>query len=125
MLSATVQIQKLTQFHYTGWPDFDAPTNTQSIISLVKEVRKRTAQLRKQECKILVHCSAGVGRTGTFIALYRIMKQLENSATIAQQMAEFSDRNWEDHYALQSVDIFNTVLKLRRERVHMVSKFSI
>ena len=75
-LSDTVEPQKVIQFHYTGWPDFDAPTNTESFVGLVKEFRKKIAQLRKSQCTVLVHCSAGVGRTGTFIALYRLMKQL-------------------------------------------------
>ena len=50
----------------------------------------------------LVHCSAGVGRTGTMLALNKIMEDI--------------DRGSED------IDIFNTVLNLRSERVLMVQK---
>ena len=51
----------------------------------------------------LVHCSAGVGRTGTMLALNKIMEDIDNRET------EF-------------IDIFNTVLNLRSERVLMVQK---
>merc|ERR1711915_1045010 len=50
---------------------------------------------------MLVHCSAGVGRTGTFISLDQILRAIDNSKT-------------------NEVDIFHTVYKLRRERKFMV-----
>ena len=112
----------MTHFHYTGWPDFGAPTNTESIISLVKEVRRKIAQLRKKECTILVHCSAGVGRTGTFIALYQIMTQLEEIASsLVEEIEGMSESNWVQHYSSKTIDIFNTVLKLRSKRPDMAS----
>ena len=78
MLTGSNFIHSVIQFQYTGWPDFGAPTDTKSIIALVSELKKKVTHLRKKECKVLVHCSAGVGRTGTFIALYLIMEQLKD-----------------------------------------------
>ena len=113
-------------FQYTGWPDFDAPTNTESIIALVGELRKKVTYLRKKECKVLVHCSAGVGRTGTFIALYQIMEQLKEIGLYKDRgILGISAGDWEAYYYSQTIDIFNTVLKLRSKRVHMVSKINI
>ena len=114
--------QILVQFHYTGWPDFGAPKCTEPIISLAKEVRKKVDHLGKKECTILVHCSAGGGRTGTFIALYQIMAQLEEIASISGRgTSGMSEKDWEEYYYPKTIDIFNTVLKLRSKRCQMVS----
>ena len=66
-----------------GWPDFGAPTTTGSIITLAKAVRQvvelHTKDKRRSNdnVKILAHCSAGVGRTGTFVTLYQFMEILD------------------------------------------------
>ena len=41
------------QFHYIGWPDFGAPTTTDSIIVLAKAVRKIVAQKKQNNVKVL------------------------------------------------------------------------
>ncbi|KAL3880535.1 hypothetical protein ACJMK2_032769 [Sinanodonta woodiana] len=58
--------RKVTQFHYTAWPDKDVPDTAWSLVEFWKYVRKNNAYGKGP---VTVHCSAGVGRTGTFIAL--------------------------------------------------------
>ena len=104
--------RKFTQIHYTGWPDFGAPTNTAPITNMVKDVRKMVTMLQKTtQINILVHCSAGVGRTGTLIVLYQMMEDLDKLVPRYEQGCGNSDL---------SVDVFNTVLNYRSKRVHMV-----
>jgi receptor-type tyrosine-protein phosphatase R len=73
-------------FHYwyTAWPDHNLPENPNALIQLIKQVES----YRKFEEKspILVHCSAGVGRTGCFLALAIGIKQIdtENLVDIVQ-----------------------------------------
>ncbi|EDQ90184.1 uncharacterized protein MONBRDRAFT_2986, partial [Monosiga brevicollis MX1] len=58
--------RRITQFHYTDWPDQGVPASPHSFVQFVRTVM--TSQQRAQASPpLLVHCSAGVGRTGTFI----------------------------------------------------------
>lgn len=59
----------VAQFFFQGWPDFGVPESTCSIRKLVymlEEYQKLTDPLRPT----LIHCSAGIGRTGTFLAIH-------------------------------------------------------
>ena len=103
--------------HYLGWPDFGAPSETKPIINLVKDVRKLIntsikMKSKKEKINVLVHCSAGVGRTGTFIALYKLMEQLDDL------VPEYKKGGI---YQKLTIDIFNTAFKLRTKRVFMVN----
>ena len=103
---------------YVGWPDFGAPETTAPIISLVKAVRKLVTAKTK-DVKILVHCSAGVGRTGTFLALYELMEIIDTKLTEYKQLERFISVKAKD-IEEGSIDIFNTVFNLRKQRCKMV-----
>ena len=103
------------QIQYIGWPDFEAPTDPEPIISLVKEMRQMIAMSKKSEkINILVHCSAGVGRTGTLITLYKMMEEIDFLLDNGEKIGDLSNI---------SIDIFNSVFELRSKRMNMVSKF--
>ena len=54
------------QFHYTTWPDHGVPPHVQPILELVRLMR----DVQPTEARpILVHCSAGCGRTGTICSI--------------------------------------------------------
>ncbi|XP_070182543.1 receptor-type tyrosine-protein phosphatase mu-like [Littorina saxatilis] len=59
------ETREVTQCHYVSWPDHGVPTTT----SLVRFWRYVTNRSHNDSGPLLVHCSAGVGRTGTFIGL--------------------------------------------------------
>ncbi|CAG5123445.1 unnamed protein product, partial [Candidula unifasciata] len=87
-------VQTITHFHFTSWPDKDVPTAPWGLV----DFEQRVASYPTSK-PIVVHCSAGVGRTGTFIALRNLMRQAEDTGY---------------------VDVFATVTMLRRSRVNMV-----
>ena len=67
--------------HYTAWPDHGVPQNAMSVISFIHRVRREHPHSLDQP--LLVHCSAGVGRTGTFILLDTVMQQIKNEGTLS------------------------------------------
>ena len=112
------QTRTLDHYLFTGWPDSGVPKYSTSLIRMLYHVR----DARVPAVPILVHCrcvvvtadppttslptptatipySAGVGRTGTFIAL---------DITLDQMNAE------------KAVDIKGTVQRMRQKRMHMV-----
>ncbi|XP_053305201.1 titin-like [Spea bombifrons] len=88
---------QVRQFHFTAWPDHGVPKTANILISFRNIVCDYTKLI--PDSPILVHCSAGVGRTGTFIALDRVIRQIE---------------------AEDKLDIFGAVYDLRMHRVLMV-----
>ena len=67
----TDYIRVITQYHYLTWPDFGVPEPPQTLVRFVRAFRERVTP---EQRPVVVHCSAGVGRSGTFIALDRILQ---------------------------------------------------
>lgn len=84
-------------FHFTTWPDFGVPDPPTTLARFVRAFRERCPPDARP---VVVHCSAGVGRSGTFITLDRAL----------QQLAAHAD----------AVDVFGMVHAMRKERVWMV-----
>lgn len=66
----------IRHFHFTTWPDFGVPNPPQTLARFVRAFRERVGPDQRP---IVVHCSAGVGRSGTFITLDRILQQIQVS----------------------------------------------
>ena len=85
-------------YHFSAWPDHGVPADKSCLIHFIKRVRKNHPYYNSPP--LVVHCSAGVGRSGTFIVLDSMMQQLnENVGTI---------------------DIYNFVCCMRKKRPLMV-----
>ncbi|KAI3401120.1 hypothetical protein diail_266 [Diaporthe ilicicola] len=63
-------------FLYKKWPDFGVPAleDLDSFFTLMRLSREKNASFDNPR---IVHCSAGVGRSGTFIALEHLMRELD------------------------------------------------
>jgi len=65
--------------HYEGWPDFGVPETSNAIRELVRYTLFYQKQHLPQRLSsavpsyIVVHCSAGIGRSGSFMAITSIM----------------------------------------------------
>ncbi|XP_005097496.2 tyrosine-protein phosphatase 10D [Aplysia californica] len=91
---------KVTHFFLPGWSDFKANLTVQDVLEFTRIVRQEATPANSGP--IVVHCSAGVGRTGTFIAL--------------DYFTQYVDK----HSLDDNVDVFSFVMKMRENRPRMV-----
>uniref|UniRef100_A0AAX7SXM9 protein-tyrosine-phosphatase n=1 Tax=Astatotilapia calliptera TaxID=8154 RepID=A0AAX7SXM9_ASTCA len=90
------EIRELRQFHFTSWPDHGVPCYATGLLGFIRQVKFLNPP---DAGPIVVHCSAGAGRTGCFIAVDIMLDMAENEGV---------------------VDIFNCIRELRSQRVNMV-----
>nr|XP_022305530.1 receptor-type tyrosine-protein phosphatase epsilon-like isoform X2 [Crassostrea virginica] len=69
----------VTMYHYTAWADHGV-ADPLSLVVFHRQVMRATAQSNGKYT--LVHCSAGVGRTGTYIALDALYREGQKSGKI-------------------------------------------
>ncbi|XP_038612619.1 phosphatidylinositol phosphatase PTPRQ [Tachyglossus aculeatus] len=88
------------QCNFTAWPEHGVPENSTPLIHFVKLIRANRAH---DTTPMIIHCSAGVGRTGVFIALDHLTQHIN------------------DH---DFVDIYGLVAELRSERMCIVQNLA-
>lgn len=66
MSSGTPNTKEVFQFHYTTWPDFGTPNSPKEFLQFLKKVRDMGVMSSADVGPPIVHCSAGIGRSGTF-----------------------------------------------------------
>ncbi|CAG9761325.1 unnamed protein product [Ceutorhynchus assimilis] len=88
----------MRQFQFTNWREQGVPKSGEGFIDFIGQVHKTKEQFG-QEGPITVHCSAGVGRTGVFIALSIVLERIQYEGV---------------------VDVFQTARILRTQRPAMI-----
>ena len=100
--------RQICHFHFVAWPDHGSvpPATMEVLASLVKYERST-----HPDSPMLVHCSAGVGRTGTVLAMANCVEIVESQ--LKQNGGNLSEC-W--------LSVMTTVLNLRECRVHIVER---
>jgi protein tyrosine phosphatase len=87
--SFTQHHQVVRQVHFEGWPDYGVPHAHD--FALVMSEYRRALELARFECDVgqlppavVVHCSAGVGRTGTFLAIDLQLQQAPAASSLEE-----------------------------------------
>ena len=106
-LSMTVRDKSRLVWHFSfsGWPDFGVPEGGDRL-ALFELLRMSADKNEMPGNPRIIHCSAGVGRSGTFIALDHLLRELDAGAVATVKDDEDL--------------IFDTVNKLREQRMMMV-----
>ncbi|KAL8718552.1 MAG: hypothetical protein Q9225_004324 [Loekoesia sp. 1 TL-2023] len=130
-------MREITQLQFTSWPDFGAPAHPLQVLGLVEQcgevIRSYSGSQKvgdpapEGERPVVVHCSAGCGRTGTFCAVDSVidMMKRQQQAELAKAQADEMDldssqkeRSWitseEDDLIVKAVEDF------RLQRLSMV-----
>ncbi|XP_071811276.1 uncharacterized protein [Apostichopus japonicus] len=99
-------------FHFTDWGDMKIPEFLDPILDFLKIVRHKTSQ--KKVPNTIVHCSAGVGRTGTYITLDAMldMAQAEGKVNVYKFVTEMRQRRRQSVQVKEQYQfIFDTLVK--------------
>jgi len=68
----------VTQFHFLAWPDHGVPEESAPLLEMMLRAEKLQNEANPN-LPMAVHCSAGIGRTGTYIVVNAIADQIDNS----------------------------------------------
>ncbi|XP_054731113.1 tyrosine-protein phosphatase corkscrew isoform X2 [Anastrepha obliqua] len=97
--------RRIFHYHFQVWPDHGVPQDPGCVLNFLQDVNSKQSQLTlagEKPGPICVHCSAGIGRTGTFIVIDMILDQI-------------------DRYGLDTeIDIQRTIQMLRSQRSGLV-----
>ncbi|XP_046366897.1 tyrosine-protein phosphatase Lar-like isoform X5 [Haliotis rufescens] len=88
--------REVRQFQFTAWPDHGVPDHPTPLLMFMRRVKSSNPA---DAGPMVVHCSAGVGRTGAFIVIDAMLERIKHEKT---------------------VDIYGHVTCLRAQRNYMV-----
>uniref|UniRef100_A0A0B7ABK9 protein-tyrosine-phosphatase n=1 Tax=Arion vulgaris TaxID=1028688 RepID=A0A0B7ABK9_9EUPU len=93
--------REVLHFHYTTWPDFGVPSSPNAFLHFLHSVRQ-AGSLETNVGPAIIHCSAGIGRSGTFCLVDSCLVMVEASGT------------------LDSIDVKRTLTQMRSFRMGLI-----
>ncbi|GMM51581.1 tyrosine protein phosphatase [Starmerella bacillaris] len=103
------EYREITQIHYEGWPDLGCPAHPDVVVELVRLKKQILANdpFSDESSHVVVHCSAGCGRTGTFCTVDTVIHSLDQLP-------------WNDVLNEKKDKVFEVASEFRDQRVSMV-----
>ncbi|KAF7987372.1 hypothetical protein HCN44_003134 [Aphidius gifuensis] len=115
----TGETRTVTQFHFLSWPDNGIPSSTKALLEFRRKVNK---SYRGRSCPIVVHCSDGAGRTGTYCLIDMVLNRMIKGAKeidIAAALEHIRDQRPD---MVSTKKQFEFVLVAVAEEVHAILK---
>jgi len=102
----TEEEREVIHYQYHGWPDHGVPSNTEEIRHLLRRMEEVNTDAK---APVAVHCSAGIGRTGTLCTIHLTLNKIKDHV----------QKNGATPFPF---DVYSTVMQLRAERSGMVQQ---
>ncbi|XP_037068527.1 receptor-type tyrosine-protein phosphatase N2-like [Pollicipes pollicipes] len=115
----TSETRTVTQFHFLAWPENGVPTSTKALLEFRRKVNK---SYRGRSCPVIVHCSDGCGRTGTYCLIDMVLNRMSKGAKeidIAASLEHIRDQRAD---MVRTRGQFEFVLMAVAEEVHAILK---
>ncbi|KAF9577327.1 hypothetical protein BGW38_007518 [Lunasporangiospora selenospora] len=114
----------ITQIQYTGWPDLGVPETPLQVLEVIRLANEhnKSKTTSKQAGPMVVHCSAGCGRTGAFCVIDTILSEFHEQLEAIQGREEaVPPKNGEQVEQAREKDlVFALVDTIRDQRLSMV-----
>lgn len=115
----TGETRTVTQFHFRSWPAHGVPTSTKALLEFRRKVNK---SYRGRSCPIIVHCSDGVGRAGTYILIDMVLNRMAKGCKEIDIAATLEHIRDQRGGMVQSRQQFEFCLMAVAEEVHAILK---
>lgn len=113
------ETRTVTQFHYLTWHDQQVPASTRSLLDFRRKINKC---YRGRSCPIIVHCSDGAGRTGTYILIDMVLNKMAKGAKEIDIAATLEHLRDQRPGMVQTKEQFEFALTAVAEEVNAILK---
>nr|CAG4640648.1 EOG090X01LO [Eulimnadia texana] len=113
----TGETRTVTQFHFLSWPENSVPLSTKALLEFRRKVNK---SYRGRSCPIVVHCSDGAGRTGTYCLIDMVLHRMAKGAREIDIAATLEHLRDQRAKAVRTKQQFEFVLTAVAEEVHAI-----
>uniref|UniRef100_A0A8C0H2P1 Protein tyrosine phosphatase receptor type N2 n=1 Tax=Chelonoidis abingdonii TaxID=106734 RepID=A0A8C0H2P1_CHEAB len=115
----TNETRTVTQFHFLSWHDQKVPASTRSLLDFRRKVNKC---YRGRSCPVIVHCSDGAGRSGTYILIDMVLNKMAKGAKEIDIAATLEHLRDQRPGMVQTKEQFEFTLTAVAEEVNAILK---
>uniref|UniRef100_A0AAQ6ISR3 Protein tyrosine phosphatase receptor type N2 n=1 Tax=Anabas testudineus TaxID=64144 RepID=A0AAQ6ISR3_ANATE len=115
----TNETRTVTQFHFLTWLNQNVPETSRMLLDFRRKVNKC---YRGRSCPIIVHCSDGAGRTGTYILIDMVLNKMAKGAKEIDIAATLEHLRDQRPGMVQTKDQFEFALTAVAEEVNAILK---
>ncbi|XP_054878325.1 receptor-type tyrosine-protein phosphatase N2-like isoform X1 [Poeciliopsis prolifica] len=115
----TNETRTVTQFHFLTWLNQNVPETSRTLLDFRRKVNKC---YRGRSCPVIVHCSDGAGRTGTYILIDMVLNRMAKGAKEIDIAATLEHLRDQRPGMVQTKDQFEFALTTVAEEVNVILK---